>query len=222
MLPLHQAYEIQESLISYLKATFSFNDERLEVAFNELMRDRKKGLFKGPYLSLKLPYVKALDNEVKKCPLTIKPDWPPYDHQIKSWNRLDSSESSPQPTIITTGTGSGKTESFLYPLLDHCLKNKHKKGIKAIILYPMNALATDQSKRLAEAIHEDERLHGLRAGLFIGLGHGNKKNFPSTMSPDRIIENRDEILDSPPDILLTNFKMLDYGLMREVSKVMEA
>lgn len=213
MLPLHQAYEIQESLISYLKATFSFNDERLEVAFNELMRDPKKGLFKGPYLSLKLPYVKALDSEVEKCPLTIKPDWPPYDHQIKSWNRLDSSE-SPQPTIITTGTGSGKTESFLYPLLDHCLKNKHKKGIKAIILYPMNALATDQSKRLAEAIQDDERLHGLRAGLFIGLGHGNKKNFPNTMSPDRIIENRDEILDSPPDILLTNFKMLDYGLMR--------
>ncbi len=213
MLPLHQAYEIQESIISYLKATFSFNDERLEVAFDKLMRDEKKGLFKGPYLSLRLPYVKAEDPEVEKCPLTIKPSWPPYDHQIKSWNRLDVSE-SPKPTIITTGTGSGKTESFLYPLLDHCYKNKDKKGIKAIILYPMNALATDQSKRLAEAIHEDSRLHGLRAGLFIGLGKDNKKNFPSTMSPDRIIENRDEILDSPPDILLTNFKMLDYGLMR--------
>ncbi len=213
MLPLHQSYEIRESIISYLKATFSFNDERLEQAFDELVKDTKKGLFKGPYLSMKLPYVTADLLEVQACPLEIKPDWPPYDHQIKSWNRL-SIETKAKPTIITTGTGSGKTESFLYPLLDYCHKHKDKKGIKAIILYPMNALATDQAKRLAEAIHEDSRLNGIRAGLFIGMGQGNKKDFPSAMSAERIIENRDAILDSPPDILLTNFKMLDYGLMR--------
>ena len=213
MLPLHQAYEIKESIISYLRATFSFNDELVEDAFDQFIQDPSRGMFKGPYLSLKLPYVKATPEALKQNVLQIKPTWLPYDHQIKSWDRLHAKDKA-KPTIITTGTGSGKTESFLYPILDHCHKHRDQKGIKAIILYPMNALATDQAKRLAEAIHDDKRLHGLRAGLFIGLGQGSKKNYPSTMSADKIIENREELLDSPPDILLTNFKMLDYGLMR--------
>lgn len=78
----------------------------------------------------------------------------------------------------------------------------------------MNALATDQAKRLAEAIWEDERLKGkITAGLFIGEGKDIRK-LPKNMGETHIIENRDRILESPPDILLTNFKMLDYGLMR--------
>lgn len=54
-------------------------------------------------------------------------------------------------TIISTGTGSGKTETFLIPILDHCLKTPGP-GIKALILYPMNALANDQVSRLEQAI----------------------------------------------------------------------
>jgi len=116
--------------------------------------------------------------------------------------------------LITTGTGSGKTESFLSPVLDYCYQQQHRYGIKVIILYPMNALATDQAERLAEAIYSDDRLKGkVTAGLFIGEGKDNK-NFPTTMGPKNIIENRETILGSPPDILLTNFKMLDYALMK--------
>jgi DEAD/DEAH box helicase domain-containing protein len=78
----------------------------------------------------------------------------------------------------------------------------------------MNALATDQAKRLAEAIWNDERLKGkITAGLFIGEGK-DKKKFPKEMGANHIIENRDNIIESPPDILLTNFKMLDYSLLR--------
>jgi ATP-dependent helicase YprA (DUF1998 family) len=51
-------------------------------------------------------------------------------------------------TIVATGTGSGKTESFMIPILDYCLKHIHEHGIKAIIVYPMNALANDQLDRL--------------------------------------------------------------------------
>ena len=78
----------------------------------------------------------------------------------------------------------------------------------------MNALATDQAKRLAETIWGDDRLNGkITAGLFIGEGK-DKKKFPKEMGENHIIENRDTIIENPPDILLTNFKMLDYALLR--------
>lgn len=214
MLNLNQAIEIKESILAYLKATFNFQDKEVYNAFYDFINNPNEGLFKGPYLSLKLPFVKANEEDLKKIPLTIKPTWLPYDHQVKSWHRLNNSDGKAKPTIITTGTGSGKTESFMYPILDYCYHNLHKIGIKVIILYPMNALATDQAKRLAEAIYEDDRLKDkISAGLFIGEGKNSVK-YPKIMGPDHIIENRDSILASPPDILLTNFKMLDYGLMK--------
>jgi DEAD/DEAH box helicase domain-containing protein len=76
----------------------------------------------------------------------------------------------------------------------------------------MNALATDQAKRLAQAIWEDPLLKGkITAGLFIGEGK-DKAKYPTDMAENHIIENRESILSSPPDILLTNFKMLDKVL----------
>lgn len=214
MLSLHQAIEIKESIIAYLKATFTFQDKRVHKAFYEFINHPTEGMFKGPYLSLKLRFVKANQGDIDRIPLEIKPSWRPYDHQVKSWHRLSTQDKEPEPTIVTTGTGSGKTESFIYPVLDYCYKNLHRPGIKVIILYPMNALATDQAKRLAEAIHEDERLKGkVTAGLFIGEGK-NITKYPKDMGPTNITENKEAILSSPPDILLTNFKMLDYGLMK--------
>ena len=213
MLPLQQADEVKYSILEYLKATFSFKDKAVHEAFYKFIRDPEDGIFKGPYVSLKLPFVKAKDDEI--IPLEIAPTFPPYDHQFKSFQRLATqNQHKPQSTLVTTGTSSGKTECFLYPVLDYCYKNLNKKGIKVIILYPMNALASDQAKRLAETIWNDDRIKGkVTAGLFIGEGK-DKKKFPKEMGETHIIENRETILDNPPDILLTNFKMLDYALLR--------
>lgn len=212
MLSLQQTIEIRESIKSYLQATFTFRKKQVANAFENFI---DQSMNKGPYISLKLRFVKADPTDIGKIPLTIKPTWPPYDHQVKSWTKLSTRHKKPEPTIVTTGTGSGKTESFLYPMLDYCYQQQHKPGIKVIILYPMNALATDQAKRLAEMIEEDERLKGkITAGLFIGEGNGAKGQFPKVMGANHIIEHRESILDSPPDILLTNFKMLDYALMK--------
>ncbi|MCX6230836.1 MAG: DEAD/DEAH box helicase [Bacteroidetes bacterium] len=213
MLPLQQAYEVKYSILEYLKATFSFKDKTVHEAFYNFINDNENGIFKGPYISLKLPFVKAEDKDY--IPLVIKPNFPPYDHQLKAFKRLTNQNGhTPKSTLITTGTSSGKTECFMYPILDYCYNMQHKLGIKVIILYPMNALATDQAKRLAETIWNDERLKGkITAGLFIGEGK-DKKKFPKDMGFENIIENRQSIVDSPPDILLTNFKMLDYSLMR--------
>ncbi len=116
MLALQQALEIKESILAYLRATYSFQDKRVQKAFFDFVEDPVDGVFKGPYVSLKLPFVQATPEEEAGIPLTIKPDWPAYDHQVKAWHRLSTKdERQPQPTLITTGTGSGKTESFLYP-----------------------------------------------------------------------------------------------------------
>ena len=213
MLPLQQAYEVKQSILEYLKATFSFKEKKVSDAFYNFIQHPKEGIFKGPYVSLKLPFVTHTNDE--ESPLEIKPGFPPYKHQFEAFKRLHTKNShKPEPTLLTTGTGSGKTESFLYPILDYCYKHQNESGIKVIILYPMNALATDQAKRLAEAIFKDEKLKGkITAGLFIGEGK-NKTKFPTTMGETHVIENRDDIISNPPDILLTNFKMLDYGLMR--------
>ncbi|NND23914.1 MAG: DEAD/DEAH box helicase, partial [Acidimicrobiia bacterium] len=213
MLPLQQAYEVKQSIIEYLKATFSFKEKVVSDAFYNFIEEPKEGIFKGPYVSLKLPFVTYAEEE--ELPLEIKPGFPPYKHQFEAFKRLNTNDGhKPQPTLLTTGTGSGKTESFLFPILDYCYKHRNEDGIKVIILYPMNALATDQAKRLAEAIYKDENLRGLvTAGLFIGEGK-DKTKFPKVMGESHVIENRDEIIANPPDILLTNFKMLDYGLMR--------
>lgn len=213
MLPLQQAFEVKHAILEYLKATFDFKDKKVHKSFYDFVTHPQDGIFKGPYISLKLPFVTA--GKDLPVPLEIKPDFPPYDHQYLSFQRLSTRDGNlPKPTLVTTGTSSGKTESFLYPILDYCFENIHRQGIKVIILYPMNALASDQAKRMAEIIWKDERLKGkITAGLFIGEGK-DKKKFPSDMGSDHVIENRNSIVDSPPDILLTNFKMLDYGLMQ--------
>ena len=114
--------------------------------------------------------------------------------------------------MIATGTGSGKTECFLYPIFEYCYHHREEKGIKALIVYPMNALAVDQAKRIAEYIYESSELRGnITAGMYVG---GYEKNASRMMTKNRIITDHETMLSNPPDILLTNYKMLDYLLVR--------
>ena len=220
MLPLHQAYEVRTAVLEYLKATFRFKDAEVGKAFFQFIEDKDHGLFKGPYVSLKTPFVTAKDDEV--IPLDIRPPFTPHLHQVEAFKRLTTHNGhNPEPTLLTTGTGSGKTECFLYPVLDYVYQlNRHEvqRGVKVIIMYPMNALASDQAKRLAEVIYGNDDNHPLRgkvtAGLLIGEGT-DKKDYPTDMAHDHIIENRDTIVNTAPDIILTNFKMLDYALMQQ-------
>ncbi|MEQ8224169.1 MAG: DEAD/DEAH box helicase, partial [Candidatus Eremiobacterota bacterium] len=139
----------------------------------------------------------------------------PYKHQELAFNRLDTSRGA-KSTIIATGTGSGKTECFLYPILDHCLRNKDIKGIKAILIYPMNALATDQARRLAEVIYSNNDLkNNISVGMYVG---GREKESKKNMGKNYVITDRDTMRKNPPDILLTNYKMLDYLLIRPVDR----
>ena len=246
MLPATLAQEVKKQVQHYLEATFPLRDPEAEAALARFMGDPDNGLFKGPWLQLRRPFRPAVDKGEQFFDLAIP--FTPFRHQWESWQRLTSKNNKPKPTIVTTGTGSGKTECFLYPILDHCLREHQagdKQGIKAIVLYPMNALAADQAGRFAEEILKSEQLSHLvkigdgerkvakiRVGLYTGRMQPNQEDRsgeekgtyqevmiipaegPNGKPTYVAITNRQSMQNNPPDILLTNYKMLDYLLMR--------
>jgi DEAD/DEAH box helicase domain-containing protein len=123
MLSLIQADEIKNAVVEYLKATYSFNDRNVEQAFADFLYDKRHGMFKGPYIQIRLPFEHVADDVDLRNILTIRPSIKPYLHQYEAFKRLTTQNNEPKPLILTTGTGTGKTESFLYPLLDYCYKN---------------------------------------------------------------------------------------------------
>ncbi len=220
LLPTTQAGDLRRGLSDYLATTFALTDGNAQSAIKEFLADPEKGLFKGSYVRLRLPFEPA-EPGWRDC-LDWHEGFPPYGHQARAFQRLSSKATTgdsvdgvrrrPEATLVTTGTGSGKTEAFLYPILDHVLRAKREgvTGMKALILYPMNALANDQAKRLAEMITQYSALSGVSAGIYTG-----QQDTPRTkVSADGLITSRDVFRDDPPDILLTNYKMLDMLLLR--------
>lgn len=103
--------------------------------------------------------------------------------------------------VLTTGTGSGKSLSYIVPIVDFVLRNRSNKGrIQAIIVYPMNALANSQMGELEK---------------FLCLGYDNKPPVTFQRYTGQVsTEQRRSIITNPPDILLTNFVMLELLLTR--------
>ncbi len=213
MIPAVVAEQIRASVLDYLQTTFNLSDPEVEGALFDFLTG-PDGLFKGPYVDLRLPFRRA--ESTAESPLGFNPPFAPYQHQLEAFRRLHSREEhAPKATLVTTGTGSGKTECFLYPILDHCLRvnAEHRDesgGVKAIILYPMNALATDQARRIAGLLWNNAELReGVSAGLYVG-GKGTH----GTLTADYLVDQRDVLRQSPPDVLLTNYRMLDFLLIR--------
>jgi len=212
MLPSILSEEISKGLKSFITTGFETTTPFFAGMFHRFV-EQPGNLMKGPYLSVALPFQQGTTRH-QDFFSGFKTEFPPYKHQEAAWQRLRSSGVG-KSTLIATGTGSGKTECFLYPLLDHCLQQHATgqiRGIKAIVIYPMNALATDQAKRFARDIHQATSMRGkLKVGLFIGEG---EKNPVRLMGPDRVITDKNTLRNNPPDILLTNYKMLDFLLLR--------
>jgi ATP-dependent helicase YprA (DUF1998 family) len=112
--------------------------------------------------------------------------------------------------VLTTGTGSGKSLAYIVPIVDHVLRRGSGKGIQAIVVYPMNALANSQAGELEKF---------LKAGYPDGKGPVTFRRYTGQESEDE----RREIIASPPDILLTNYVMLELILTRPFErKLVEA
>ena len=214
LLPTLQASRIRGGLVDYLVTTFALSDAEALEALDLFLSDPSSGMFKGPYARLRLPFRPAEDGW--RDSLSWHEGFVPYGHQAAAFARLSSFVSGrrrrPLPTLVTTGTGSGKTEAFLYPILDHVLRARREgiTGMKALILYPMNALANDQALRLTQMLCGSAALSSVTAALYTG------QDVPSRtkVTPDGLITDRAVIRDAAPDILLTNYKMLDQLLLR--------
>ncbi|MBL8377529.1 MAG: DEAD/DEAH box helicase [Burkholderiales bacterium] len=137
----------------------------------------------------------------------------PYSHQVAAWKHL--LDPTPNSVLITSGTGSGKTECFMVPILNQLATEREAAGklvgVRALFLYPLNALIQSQRERLKAWTS------GFGAGVRFCLYNGNT---PDKSRADRQRQSPNEVLDrevlraSPPPILVTNPTMLEYMLVR--------
>lgn len=110
--------------------------------------------------------------------------------------------------VVTTGTGSGKSITYIVPIVDHVLRNGSGKGIQAVIVYPMNALANSQLGELQKFLEQGFSKPPVTFRRYTG----QEKE-----------EERAEIWANPPDIILTNYVMLELMLTRQAeASLMEA
>lgn len=227
--PTESSEKIVDFYRGYLTTTFSTNNEK----YNQQLQDalsQEKAVADGPYISMSDPYEKGtnlvslveegiVSSEILKMK-SFQPKRALYRHQEEAVRKASEGKN----LIVTTGTGSGKTESFLIPLINYLLKEKENgtlsAGVRALIIYPMNALVNDQIRRLRK-IFEDYSDCGITFGKFTGETEEEYKkalkkyqdNNDSPLDGCELI-SREQMRNNPPNILITNYAMLEYMLLR--------
>ncbi len=184
--------------------------------------------------------VTSVDVETAKATVggLWKPSYAPYEHQYRCWKTLledRTADGKPKSICVTTGTGSGKTECFMLPLvkdLKELNAEAHKDQIQAIFLYPLNALMEDQKERLEQALEGTNLTYSVYNGDLperepkdsddpetkqrlksrIDAVRGARED--GTAKFPKMICTREQLRKTPPNILLTNPTMLEYVLLR--------
>jgi ATP-dependent helicase YprA (DUF1998 family) len=241
--PVMFAREVNKQFLRYQMTAFPLTDPDMAAQARAMLGNESSSqLIKGPYISLSRtfadgPTLKEMVDSGRLHPVIgSKSPYPRlFAHQERTIGALERNEHC----LISTGTGSGKTEAFLYPIVDHCLRQRdagRTKGIKAIIVYPMNALAQDQLERLRGLLAGT----GVTFGMYVGStprddselsnvtrmekGHdmGKLPEYSRRFSghkgmtfvpwEERITEQ--EMREDPPMLMLTNVNQLEYLLTR--------
>lgn len=218
--------ELENEFINYLSTIFDVNrdENHSELAIEVRESFEKKGaLVKGPFLELNPPYKtgsslkdlvdegvlskKLLNLDCFKSGEPIPIDTKLYTHQERSIRKLCEVHES---VVISSGTGSGKTECFLLPILNDLLLDSDP-GVRALLIYPMNALVNDQL----------DRLRTILKGTNITFGRYTSElpDQPMDMDydplPNEVICRSDiQSRKKLPQILITNYAMLEYLLLR--------
>jgi len=233
--PIEKFEYIKREFSEYVISTFKLKNDKYRKDFYDQIHGTE--LTKGPYLKLDLPFLKgqSLNELMNSLQInasfqrlnSINLDQKLYVHQVASLDKISRGHN----VVVTTGTGSGKTESFLYPIYNQLLKDLEKEGklngIRAIILYPLNALVNDQLERIRKHL---QNLPEITFGIYTGdtketfsaidSTFKNRKQYIDYMAQKGIIvpQNekvvRSEIKSDPPNILITNYSMLEYLLVR--------
>jgi DEAD/DEAH box helicase domain-containing protein len=220
VLPSILASELRDATRRFLITAYEPSDPFFHGIVRRFV-EGPEGVGKGPYLQLGLPF--RMGTAGRRFFPGFETDHAAFAHQERAWQRL-ASDREARSTLVATGTGSGKTECFAYPILDHCARARaagQSQGIKALVIYPMNALATDQARRFAEWVAREPAFRGLRVGMYVG-STGKKPGSGTVMTATEVITDRETLRKAPPDILLTNYKMLDYLLVRPKDRALWA
>lgn len=230
--PLGVSARIGEAYRRYLTSLVTPKDPELAAglrrAIDESIGDK---LVKGPYLETTPAYAKGkspaeliaegiLSDRFERYGSTSFPiDRPLYWHQDQAIRKIRDGRN----VVVATGTGSGKTESFLLPILDSLQREAAagtlEPGVRALLLYPMNALANDQLKRLRTMLAETPEI---TFGRYTGDTRNKKADanarfkaqHPGTPRLPNELLSREEMQETPPHLLLTNYAMLEYLLLR--------
>lgn len=159
--------------------------------------------------------VNAMDMPVdgKNSPHRFPKTARPYRHQVTAWRALLHNE--PQSVVVTSGTGSGKTECFMVPILSKLATERAEGatlvGVRALFLYPLNALIQSQRERLRAWTGPFGK--DIRFCLYNGMTPDKAKADRQNDSPNEVLD-RTTLRASPPPILVTNPTMLEYMLVR--------
>lgn len=215
---------------------------RLAAEVRRALNEAGSSILRGPYLESLPDFEKgrSIDDLVNAGALST--EWermratghehlfkrPLHKHQERAILRAPDAN-----YLVATGTGSGKTESFLYPLVDALLRSpdRERPGVRAILVYPLNALANDQLYyRIARLLLRELGDPGITFGRFTGqirTGVGRAEEEKRLLENPALVEAlgldrnipaswllaREEMLASPPQILITNYAMLEHLLL---------
>lgn len=242
--PIVYTEKVVSDFLKYQITAYPFSDPHLATQLAQLLslhHTRSTPLLQGPYLSLSQSFdpgaaIADLIAENILHPHLAQLAHPhTYAHQDAAIRAIVAGH----PTLVSTGTGSGKTECFLYPIISHCLHLRDQgtpAGISAIVVYPMNALAEDQLSRLRALLAGS----GISFGLYVGktperdadvggqrlppgssradyraaIATAQRQNCAITVHPPEERASRQSLRDRPPRILLTNVKQLELLLTR--------
>lgn len=230
--PFNLAHAVTRDYKRYILTTFPILDPALRAQVENAI-DAEHLIWRGPYITL-APHL-AQGSTLADLARTgrIHADLAAmfaefeslFAHQARALERIQAG----LHTIVASSTGSGKTESFLLPILDHCLKSRGEKGVKALLVYPMNALVNDQLKRLRERLSGTGVTFARYTGETPGSDRDAQRPKPAVLAPgEKWSEerhgsgyipseerwSREAIRKEPPDILVTNYSMLELLLVR--------
>lgn len=227
--PVTTSQQLAERYYSYITTTLQLKDDNLNKQLSLELREPNR-FVKGPFVEITPPYEKSntikslidsqlLTNSFYKLGGDLDLNRPLYLHQERAIKNLVDKKRN---VIVSTGTGSGKTEAFLIPIINYLLQLHEKDelgpGVRALLLYPMNALANDQVKRLRGLLKDYTHI---TFGIYTGetkekRTEGIEKCIQETGSNplNNELVSREEMRNSPPHILITNYAMLEYLLIR--------
>ena len=171
--PITYTEQVVSDFLRYQLSTYAFADQGLYQQMRTLLNlehTRNTPLLKGPYISLSRIFRQGatLEQLVQEGVLhphirQLSPYPTLYGHQEQAIRAIHAGKT----TLVATGTGSGKTECFLFPIISRCLQLRDEDappGITAVIVYPMNALAEDQLQRMRELLVGT----GVSFGMYVG------------------------------------------------------